>query len=136
MTLIICFHYFIAGLYLAATLIESAVATLMTVGILFIYNKKDEPKVGTWFYRLSMKARALCKWKVVGGKKKRSIEEDGSAAGKAADSEAPGSDPDQLTWVQIAEVWDRLCFWLFVVVTFLLNIIFIAILAIGGSLLF
>ena len=81
-----------------------------------------------------MKARALCKWKVVGGKKK-GIEEDGTAAGKT-DSEAPGSDSDQLSWEQIAEVWDRLCFWLFVVLTFLLNIIFIGILAIGGSLLF
>ena len=81
-----------------------------------------------------MKARKLCNWKVIGGKKKKeAVEEDGST-GKA-ESEAPASG-DHLTWVQIAEVWDRLCFWVFIVVTLLLNIIFIAILAIGGSLAF
>ena len=104
----------------------------MTVGILFIYNKKDEPKVGSRFYNLSMKARKLCHWKVIGGKKKKSTEE--GNAGKI-ESEGSGSE-DHLSWVQIAEVWDRLCFVFFIVVTLLLNIIFIAILAIGGALIF
>lgn len=122
----------VLGLYLAATLIVSALATLMTVGILFIYHKKGEPQIGSRFYNVSRKARKLCCWKEISDEKDPNREKRKTEDGLQSGPDQEGTD-QLFTWVKIAEVWDRLSFIVFVILTVLLNIIFILVLTIGGA---
>ena len=125
----------ISGIYLAATLCVAALATLVTVGILFIYHKKGEPKAGSSLCNLSRSVGKFCRvldeseMEDAGTKAEedaeRSTNQEGGKKGE-------GSGP--LTWINIAEIWDRFCFYFFVVLTILLNVIFIIILVAGGIL--
>lgn len=104
----------------------------MTVGILFIYHKKGEPQIGSRFYNVSRKARKLCCWKEISDEKDPNREKRKTEDGLQSGPDQEGTD-QLFTWVKIAEVWDRLSFIVFVILTVLLNIIFILVLTIGGA---
>ena len=52
--------------------------------------------------------------------------------GRGSGDVPEGTKGRNLSWITIAEIWDRLCFYVFIVLTILVNVVFILILAIGG----
>ena len=115
----------------------ATLATLTTVGILFIYHKKGEPEAGSRLSSISRRAGKLCRVLEKSGTRRSDTDErPDEAKGSPEGSEGPkgqsGNEP--LTWINIAEIWDRFCFYVFIVLTILLNVVFILILAIGGIL--
>lgn len=133
--------YFISGIFLASTLCIAALATFFTVGILFIYHKKGEPHTGSVMYTLSRGMGKLCCMPYGNGfPSKAQVEptEEGVRSKSISDGEKsrPGSvtaSDQSLSWTSIALIWDRFCFVVFVVVTFIANVVFILVLSVGGA---
>ena len=133
--------FYFSGIYLAATLCVSSLATLLTVGLLFVHHKKGEPRIGSVYYIMSRGAGKLCCLKNKdGGSSAIKVQPsdegmvDKPGSGQANSRMRTESRHDQpFTWCDIAEIWDRFCFIAFVVLTFILNIVFILVLAVGGA---
>ena len=131
-------HYVFLGIYVAATLCVAALATFLTVGILFIHHRQGEPRIGSFYYSMSRGIAKLCCWHDKSGRSLTKVEPaengvpDKPGSGRAKSrSESYRDEP--LTWVNIAEIWDWFCFVIFVIMTLLLNIVFILVLAVGGT---
>ena len=135
--LITAFFYYqilfnlISGVYLAATLCVAALATLVTVGILFIYHKDGEPDSDSLLCTLSRSVGKYCCVLGLGDEETDQIKDSAEGASQEGANKEGGN---ELSWANIAEIWDRVCFYAFVVITVLVNFIFIIILVVGGQL--
>lgn len=130
----------VLGIFLASTLCIATLATFFTVGILFIYHKKGEPRVGSVIYILSRGMGKLCCMPYGNGFPSNSQVEPTEVVRSKSTSDGEKSRPgsatasDQsLSWTSIALIWDRFCFVVFVVVTFIANVVFILVLSVGGA---
>ena len=107
----------------------------MTVWILYIYHKKGEPRPGSIIYILSRGAGKICCWKDINNSG-NSVEPMGNKLKESGRTSQTGSQSyheGSLSWIQIAQIWDKFCLIIFVVITFILDIVFILLLAVGGA---
>ena len=106
-------------------------ATLITVWILYIHHRTDAPpSIGSALYILSRGVGKLCRLEAINSSTK--VEPADDVATEDGKQSLSRQD-ETLSWERIALIWDKFCLIIFVVVTLLLNLIFILVLSVGGA---
>ena len=121
--------------------ILSGFAVLLTVMVLVIFHKDGKPKQGSCVMAATCFITKITCWKmpepenadVENVTKVVPFDEKENEDEKVE----TGTNMDlfmlDLSWHELAEIWDRFCFFMFLIVAIVMNISFITILAIGAD---
>ncbi|KAL3854940.1 hypothetical protein ACJMK2_014175 [Sinanodonta woodiana] len=146
----------VLGIYLAITMFLSVLCALITVLLLNIFHNEEKVNTRSTFYKLTSVIATVIHFK---GCKNRCMQEKGNAGNqifpngtlmsKNMNNEVEGYDEMDMqivetsisvnngekhvyTWAEMANIWDRFCFWVFITFTSLCTLSVLIALAVGG----
>ncbi|KAL3854935.1 hypothetical protein ACJMK2_014170 [Sinanodonta woodiana] len=146
----------VLGIYLAITMFLSVLCALITVLLLTIFHNKEKVDTTSFFYKLTVVVATIisfngCKrrCKKGNGNAENKVFPNGTLPSKNMKNEAAGDyemDKQRIetlisvdnggkqvyTWAELANIWDRFCFWVFIAFTSLCTVSFLVALAVGG----
>ena len=94
------------GIYVAATTVVAGVATLITVWILYIHHRTDDPPpVGTALYTLSRGVGKLCRLDAINNSVTKV--EPADVVDTEGRKQTVATQDEPLSWERIALIWDK-----------------------------
>ena len=133
----LCILYYFSGLYLAWVLLLSAVAILLTVGIMILAKREGYLKSRSFWHVITrIAAKVTCHPLPVAGKSRHTS----TVSPKLEDVSDDESDESEkvmprieLEWTEVSLILDKFCFIIFSIMSIVMNFSFVIALTVGGE---
>ncbi|KAL3854936.1 hypothetical protein ACJMK2_014171 [Sinanodonta woodiana] len=146
----------VLGIYLAITMFLSVLCALITVLLLTIFHNKEKVDPKSSFYKLTILMATIirfkgCEWRCKKGNSNagNKVFPSGTLQSKNMNNDAEvddemdnqpietsisvdKGDKQVYTWAELANIWDRFCFWVFITLTSLCTLSCLIALDVGG----